>query len=452
MSRSEREVRAGRERAVLEEALRLARRAGARSAEAFCSSGSGRLVEYADRGLETYRGSSAFGIGLRVFLRGRSGFSCGQDVTAAGLRTLAARAVESARLADLPGFALPAGRPAAEPLSILDEEGLAAPVAEDRARLEEVVRQARGGHPDVERVKRVSLASHRRATRILSSAGTDAAYEKSTFTLTAGVVATRDGQSEMGWESDAATRRGGLLWADVGRVAAERAGGRLGAGRPGAGRQPVILDREVTAEFLSFLGSALSADAVLKKKSLYAGKVGTQQAAACVTVVDDPTLPGAVGSAPCDDEGQPGRRAALLSAGVLTGYLQSLETAQRMGVAPSGNGFRRDYAATPLPRPSNLVLLAGAGTVAGWARGVRRILLVDEILGAHTMNAVSGDFSVGASGFILAGRRRRPFRGATIAGNVRALFTAVREVGADLRFFGPVAAPSLLVGELDVSA
>jgi PmbA protein len=79
-------------------------------------------------------------------------------------------------------------------------------------------------------------------------------------------------------------------------------------------------------------------------------------------------------------------------------------------------------------------------------------VVVDDILGAHTMNPVSGDFSVGASGFVCEGGRRRPFRGATIAGNLGALFTSVAEVGDDLRFFGSVAAPSVLVGALDLSA
>jgi len=77
---------------------------------------------------------------------------------------------------------------------------------------------------------------------------------------------------------------------------------------------------------------------------------------------------------------------------------------------------------------------------------------VDEILGAHTMNPVSGDFSVGAAGFVCERGSRRPFRGATIAGNVRELFLAVAEVGVDLRFFGSIGAPSVLVRSLDVSA
>jgi PmbA protein len=437
---------------VLGEALLRAARAGARRAEAFCAAGTGRTVEYTDRGLETYRGSSAAGIGLRVFVGRRAGFACGQDFSAAGLDRLARRASEAARLADLPAFPTPRGRAVAVDLAILDAAGLGASVADDRDRVEAVLSQALASDPAVRRVKTVSLRSGRREVLVRSSGGTDASYARSTFALAAGVVAERGGESEMGWESDVATSREALAWAGLGAAAARKAVDRLGAGRAPAGRQPVILDREVVAEFLALLGAALSADAVLKGKSLYAGKVGSRQAAAAVTVVDDPTLPGAAGSAPCDDEGQPTRRKVLLDSGVLTGYLHSLETAHRMGERPTGNGFRRDHEATPLPRPGNLVLAPGSGSVARWAADAGTILLVDDILGAHTMNPVSGDFSVGASGRMLARGSSKPFRGATIAGNLGALFQSIDAVGDDLRFFGGVGAPSVLVRELDISS
>ena len=441
-----------REREVLDEVLRRARGRGALRAEAFHVAGSGRSVEYSDRGLESYRGSDAAGVGLRVFVGRRVGFAYGQDFTGAGLERLAGRAVESATLAELPAFPTPRGRALGADLGIFDAAGLAAPVTDDRERLERIIAQARAADPAVRRIKTVSLRSARRETTIRSSTGTEAAYARSSFALVAGVVAERDGQSELGWETDSSTSRAALPWGGIGAAAAGKAVSRLGACRPEPGRQPVILDREVAAEFLSLLGTTLSADAVLKGRSLWAGKIGTAAAAATITVVDDPTLAGAVGSVPCDDEGQPTRRKVLIDAGVLAGFLHSLETAHRMGVAPTGNGFRRDFESPPLPRPGNLVLQPGTQAPESWTRAAGRIVIVDDILGAHTMNPVSGDFSVGASGFVCAGGRRRPFRGATIAGNLGTLFASVAAVGDDLRFFGPVAAPSVLVIDLDLSA
>jgi PmbA protein len=441
-----------RERDALADALRQARRAGASRADAFHVAGSGRSVEYSDRGLESYRGSAGAGVGLRVFVGRRVGFAFSQDLGAGGLERLAGRAVGAARIAELPAFPTPRGRQAGAELRILDLAGLGAPVADDRECLERVIREARAADPAVRRIKTASLRSGRRDTTVRSSTGTEVAYARSSFSVAAGVVAERAGQSEQGWESDVATSREALRWGEIGPVAARRAASRLGAGRPTPGRQRVILDREVVAEFLSLLGSTLSADAVLKRRSLWVGKLGAAVAAKTVTVVDDPTLPGAAGSAPADDEGQPTRRKVLIEAGVLAGLLHSLETAHRMGTAPTGNGFRGDFQSLPLPRPGNLVLQPGAAAPESWARGPGQVLLVDDIMGAHTMNPVSGDFSVGASGFVCSAGGRRPFRGATIAGNLGGLFAAVAEVGDDLRFFGSVAAPSVLVSSLDISA
>lgn len=441
-----------RDRDLLGEALRQARKAGGARAEAFRVAGAGRSVEYSDRGLESYRGSSAAGIGLRVFVGRRAGFAFSQDESAVGLERLAGRAVASAKVAELPAFPTPRGRALVEDLGILDAEGLGATVGDDRDRLEQVVAQARAADPAVRRIKTASVRSGRRDVTLRSSSGTEVAHARSSFSLVAGVVAERDGQSEMGWEGDTATARGALRWAEIGSVAARKAVSRLGAGRPAPGRQSAILDREVVAEFLSLLGSTLSADAVLKRRSLWVGKVGTAVASGAVTVVDDPTLAGAVGSAPCDDEGQPTRRKVLVDAGVLAGLLHSLETAHKMGVAPTGNGFRGDFQSLPQPRPGNIVLQPGNAAPGSWTGGAGSILLVDDIMGAHTMNPVSGDFSVGASGFICAKGRRRPFRGATIAGNLGALFASIAEVGDDLRFYGNVAAPSVLVTSLDISS
>jgi len=441
-----------RESDVLDEVLRQASAAGARRAEVFCVTGTGRSVEYSDTGLESYRGSDSTGLGLRVFVGRKAGFAYGQDFTVGGVQRLAARAVEAANLAELPAFPTPRGSALRDDLGIFDADGLAASVAEDRADLELIIEQARAADPAVRRIKSVSVRSGQRETIVRSSTGTETAYRRSAFSVVAGIVAERDGQSEVGWESDAATSRGALPWRGIGAAAAARAVSRLGSRRPASGRQAVILDREVVAEFLSLLGATLSADAVLKGRSLWAGRIGAAIAAGTVTVIDDPTLPGAVGSAPCDDEGQPTRRKVLIDSGVLTGYLHSLETAQRMGENPTGNGFRGGFESLPLPRPGNLVLQPGRNDPGTWTRAPGALVLVDDILGAHTMNPVSGDFSVGASGFICEGGRRRPFRGATIAGNLGTLFASIAEVGSDLRFFGSVAAPSVLISALDLSA
>lgn len=201
----------------------------------FVFAGGGRSVEYSDSGLESYRGAATAGLGLRVFVGRRAGFAYGQDVTSAGLARLAARAVESAKIAALQAFPTPRGTALKEDLVIFDETGLVSSVADDRAQIEQIIAQARATDPAVRRIKSVSLGSWRRETFVRSSSGTETAYRRTSFSLVAGVVAERDGHSELGWESDVATSRGALPWGGIGTLAATKAVSRLGAGRGSQG-------------------------------------------------------------------------------------------------------------------------------------------------------------------------------------------------------------------------
>ncbi len=396
-----------------------------------------------------YRGSESRGAGLRIFRRGKVGFGYTQDFSPTGLGKMVERALEACKLADVQAFPAPGAHGDIPDLGLVDQDVRGSSLEEDKERLSRVIRQARDTHHHISSIKKMELRRGWRRIHVMDSEGLDVSYEKTIFTLLAGVVASRDGVAEVGWEADSSLTLSGLNWGNIGKVAALKAVSKLGAKRAVTGRRPVILDREVVAQIISFLGQALSAEAVLKKKSLYAGRVGTRQAADAVTLVDDPTMPGALGAAPIDDEGQVTSRKVLVARGVLRGYLHSLKTASQMDEVPTGNGFRQSFTVPPRPSPGNFYLEPGRGQVEEWRRSEAGAILVDEIMGAHTINPVSGDFSVGAAGF--EGRRRRPVRGATIAGNIRDLFLKVVEVGGDLRFFGNIGAPSLLLEELDIA-
>jgi PmbA protein len=81
-----------------------------------------------------------------------------------------------------------------------------------------------------------------------------------------------------------------------------------------------------------------------------------------------------------------------------------------------------------------------------------RGLMVTDVMGLHTANPISGDFSVGASGFLIEGGQiSRPVKGVAIAGNLIDVFAQVVEVADDFYFFGNFAAPSFLVESLAVS-
>ena len=78
-------------------------------------------------------------------------------------------------------------------------------------------------------------------------------------------------------------------------------------------------------------------------------------------------------------------------------------------------------------------------------------ILVLSLMGMHTANPISGDFSVGAEGlWVEKGRLKHPFRGVMIAGNIRNWLQSLAEVGSDLRFFGRHGSASLRVNGLQL--
>ena len=78
--------------------------------------------------------------------------------------------------------------------------------------------------------------------------------------------------------------------------------------------------------------------------------------------------------------------------------------------------------------------------------------MVTDVMGVHTANPISGDFSLGVSGlWIEKGQVLFPVKGMAIAGNLIDMFKQVVGVGSDLRFFGSVGAASLLIDGLTLS-
>ena len=101
----------------------------------------------------------------------------------------------------------------------------------------------------------------------------------------------------------------------------------------------------------------------------------------------------------------------------------------------------------------HLVLEPGTGSIASEIRGLPQVLKVTDIMGMHTANPITGEFSVGVNGILLErGETACPVREAAISGNIYRLFSAVAAVGADAREFGSVLCPPVLMESVDISA
>jgi PmbA protein len=226
--------------------------------------------------------------------------------------------------------------------------------------------------------------------------------------------------------------------------------------KPPTAKVPVVLDTFAGMTFLGVLSGALSAEAVLKGRSLFADRAGDRLGSELFTLVDDGRVLEGPGAAPFDDEGVPCGRTELFTGGVLNGFLHNTYTATRMGdgVRSTGNAQRGSYRGAPGVGTTNFFLQPGETTVEELHRRAEGGVLIQDVSGAHSgANAISGEFSVGATGLRIlpGGELGEPLREMTIASTLPDMLAGVAGVGDDLRFFSSVGVPSILIGEMTVA-
>ena len=215
-------------------------------------------------------------------------------------------------------------------------------------------------------------------------------------------------------------------------------------------RVPVIFDPLMAASFVGNVASAANGDAVYKKSSIFAGRLGEQLGSELVTIVDDGLLDRGLGTSPFDGEGVPTRRTAILEHGVLGSYLYDSFTARKAKAKSTGNAAR-GYSSLPSIGTNNLYLEAGATPPEELIRGVKQGLYVTAMLG-HGASIVTGEYSRGANGlWIEDGELTHPVQEVTVAGNMLQMLRDVDGVGSDLQFRGGTGAPTLRFRELTVA-
>ncbi len=236
----------------------------------------------------------------------------------------------------------------------------------------------------------------------------------------------------------------------VGQEAGRRVVKKLGGRKIKSIAVPVVLDPQVASGLASIVFGAASGSRVFRRSTFLVDKVGQQVASPMITIVDDATMMDGVASRPFDGEGIKTSQVIVVEKGILKGYLCDSYAARRLNLRPTGNAVR-GYQSTPGVGASNLFIKNGETSPADIIKSVKNGLYLTDMFGSG-MNAVTGDFSQGASGFwIENGELTYPVQEITIAGNVLKALSNVKAVGNDLSFkLGSTASPTLLIAEMTV--
>jgi PmbA protein len=212
----------------------------------------------------------------------------------------------------------------------------------------------------------------------------------------------------------------------------------------------VLFDPRVSSTLLGHFAGAISGSSITRRMSFLQDRLGQAIFANGVTIVDDPLRLRGLRSRPFDGEGVRVSRRELVAAGVLDSWIAESASARQLGIAPTGHAAR-GVGGAPSASPSNLFMAAGSRTREELLAAFPEAVLIVELIG-QGVNAVTGDYSRGAVGFMVRGGEIvEPVAEITIASNLIDMF-ATLEPASDLELRRGIDAPTILVPEMTVAA
>jgi PmbA protein len=193
---------------------------------------------------------------------------------------------------------------------------------------------------------------------------------------------------------------------------------------------PVVFNPETFADLLSMFSSLFSEEAAYRNMTPFKDKVGQQIFHSSVSILDDPLHEKAYFQVPFDDEGVACQTKYLVKEGVFQGFVNDLKMATMMKKEPTGNSFYGGIQMT------NMYLEPGELDFETLIKPIDEGVYITGLMGLHAgVKAISGDFSVQASGFLIEqGKVSKPVNMIVVSGNFFEALNHIKAIGNDLEF------------------
>lgn len=419
--------------------------------EIFADKSSGTTVVWSEKKLEDCYTSDSQGIGLKIIKDKKTGFSYTSDFSETALDNLISSAVRNCGFLPPDKYnSLSFPSTVKSEMDVNDECFGRLSIEDKISRLKNMERLALS-NSKIKSVLRSAYSESMGEIFIINSNGVMLASRGTVFSYGMSCVACEGSETQVGGESTVKRISKELNFEETTKDAVKNSVELLGAKRIKTGNYPVIFNQNTACEFLGLFASSFSAFSVQKNVSLLKGKLGRKVCSDKLNIVDDGTLPGGVATSSCDDEGIPTQRTVLADKGVIKNYFYDLYTANKDDTKSTGNASR-SYSGLSVPAPTNIYIEQGKTPPDNLMKDMGAGLYVTETMGMHNADAVSGEFSVGVNGFFVEnGVKKFPVHGITIAGNILDLFNNISDVAADLKFYGSIGSPSVLINRLAVA-
>ncbi len=438
---------------MTQDILRMAKQAGATSAETEVSFGTGQNVSVRMGETETIEYNRDKGISVTVYFGYQKGHASTSDLSTAALQDAVAAACNIARYTAKDEFCglADAALMAKElpncdlyhPWNLsVDEAVEIAKICENAARsVDKRITNSEGASVSISEGVFAYANSH----------GFVGGYASSRHGISCSVIAEgKDDDMQRDYWYTSARSALDLDSADsVGITAGMRTVRRLGSRPIKTAQVPVLFEASLASGLISSIISAVSGGNLYRKSSFLLDSLGTQIASPLLNIYEDAHLLRGVASSPFDNEGVATKSRLLIENGVLQGYVLSTYSARKLGMQTTGNaGGSHNLIVQPAALDGASSDLSFAGLIKTMGTG----LLVTELLG-HGLNMVTGDYSRGAAGFwVENGVIAYPVEEITIAGNLSDMLKHIVAIGNDAVKQSSKQVGSILIERMTVAA
>ena len=434
-----------------ENIIDLTLKAGASDCDVILAKSYGKSISCRFQKIEDLDESNEKTIGIRALVDQRQAFVSSSDIDTDNVDKLVSKCVEMAKLAPIDDTAVLGDS------SMFEDEAADLDLFEkDEVSTEaliEAIKECEDAALSVEGITNsegAGASSAKSELYLATSNGFHGGYQSSTNSISCSVLAGTGQNMERDYEYAVKRYFTDLPSADeIGLIAAKKTLKRLNPKKISSRKLPVVFDKRISNDLLSYLASSISGISVARGTSFLKDYLGKQIFNKDVTIIDDPLIKRGLGSKPFDGEGIKVEKREIVTNGKLSTWILNTSTAKKLGMKTTGNASRT-VGSPPGVSTSNFFMTNGLKSYEEIISSINYGFYATELIGMG-VNSVTGDYSMGASGMLIEnGEITHAVSEVTIASNLIEMYQNLTAAN-DLEFRYRTNAPTILIESMTLA-
>jgi PmbA protein len=414
----------------------LAKKSGATDATAVVAHSISETVNFRNRKLDESDRSDSLGVGLEIYIGKKKSGITSSNLNEDNIKTLIERCIETTKITpedefnSLPDQDLLAKK--INDLNLYDDNHV-----ENNKKIKYLKEVEEAALEKKEIINTETGFTESKSSFILASTdGFLNGYKSSSFSASCVAVAKDSNNNmERDYEFTSSCHLQDMLKpVQIGLLAAKKTVQKLNPQKIESEKISIIFDKRISKGILSAFASAITASSIARGTSFLKDKINEEIFSPSISIYDKPDIVKGLGSRYFDGEGVKSEELKLVDQGILRHYLVDTYYGKKLNLKSNGRSGGT----------SNLFFEKGSVSYKDLLKINQRTLYITETIG-HGSNLVTGDYSVGASGFMVEdGIFKYPVSEITIAGNFKDMFKNIT-LADDLEFKYQTNAPTILI-------